>query len=132
MPSSNQSLSVISLLSGTGERKCNARLVGQYEDRKRCLTSYCPWQSRLCWEIGLTFFCQANQNRVMKNQIIKPPSFQPSFLQGLNSLFCLSPSPSTVGWGMGAVVSSSRDNCDIIACSSMLPCGPSPMGDRAP
>jgi len=46
-PGTHQSCSIIPLLSWTGEKKYNERLVGRDKDRERSLTNYCHRQNRL-------------------------------------------------------------------------------------
>jgi len=46
MPRAQQSHSVSALLSWTGERKYDKRLMGQNKDRERSLSNYCHRQNR--------------------------------------------------------------------------------------
>ena len=57
------------LLSQTGERKYNKRLVGQDTDRERSLTNYRHRQNGLDLgkKINLIYY-QSNQSRIMRNK----------------------------------------------------------------
>ena len=56
MPSAHQSCSITPLLSWTGERKYNKRLVGRGKDRERSLSNYHHGQNRLNLGKKLIYF----------------------------------------------------------------------------
>ena len=102
MPGAHQSHSVTPLLSWTGERKYNKRLMGPDKDRE--ITQQLPWQANQTRlrEINL-IYCKSNQSRTMRNKKInlKTPSLHPFLLLGLNFTHDFSPSSPQVVQGDG-------------------------------
>jgi len=58
------------LLSGTGERKYDEKLVGRDKDRERSLTNYPHGQNRLnLGRKGSLIYHQSSQSRTVRNKI---------------------------------------------------------------
>jgi len=69
MPGAHQSPLSLSVLSWTGKKKYDERLMGQDKDRERSLTNYCHGQNRL--NLGRNrslIYHQSNWGRIMRNK----------------------------------------------------------------
>jgi len=102
------------LLSCTGDRKYDERLVGRDKDRERSLINCRHGQNRVnSGRNGSLIHHQSNQSRIVRNKTRSSNTFPPTtpFFLGSTSLpfLYLLPSPSGAGvQGMGIMVSSSH------------------------
>jgi len=67
-PGAYQSCSITPLLSWTGERKQNKRLIGQGRDRERSLTNYRHRRIDSTWGKIYLIYYQSNQSRIVRNK----------------------------------------------------------------
>jgi len=117
-PGGPESRSITPLLSWTGERKYNKRIMGQDKGRGRSLSSYCHGQNRLSLGKMKLIYCQSNQSRVVRKENLNntfPPPLPSSQAQLHSQFLNILPSSSTGGQGMGVMLSSS---CVVSAAPS--------------
>jgi len=103
-PRAHQKCSITPLLSWTGERKYDDRLVGREKDGERSLTNYHHGQSRLNVMRKKSLIChQSSQSKIITNKTTSkkqlPPT--PPFFWGLTSLLNSPPPPSERRRGTG-------------------------------